>query len=106
MSEQVLSNAERTLCADAAVILYPALGAPEVLSRADQKWIHLLMLLPDVDADGLKRHINAHLRLFGSLESLRKAKDTGESEEQSNSLVVDPQRDIQLIKYDPHLKTA
>lgn len=109
MFEQVLSNAERMLCADAAVILYPALGAPEVLSRSrsDQEWIHLLMLLPDVvDVGSLQRHINAHLRLFSSLESLRKAKDKGEFEGQSNSLVGDPQRDIQLIKYDPHPKTA
>ncbi len=86
------------------VILYPALGAPEVLSRDDHNWIHLLMLLPDgIEENKAARLVNEHLKLVMEFETLRDMKDgtaTLPLELRSN-LVSDAVKDIRIGKFDP-----
>ncbi len=74
-SLQVGSNADKTFRHQPeGIILYPAVGAPEVLG-VDAAWIHLLMLLPNDDEHTLKQCIQGHLGLYTRFDVLRGIKD-------------------------------
>ncbi len=95
------------------IILYPALGAPEVLEH-DSGWIHLLMFLPEIDEEILKRTSHENLGINSDLEALRKIKDEvpGIGAQYYRGLTHELQpavrnlRHIRLLRHDPKSNTS